>query len=134
MPEANPTAEQSTTQWHRGKIKIVAIALISLGLIFGVVAQTGFAWQVHLNGEEIGVVKDKTSLVALIEERTQEVQTDCGYEVGLASQVEFKKIFRFSGDDVETVKETLTVGLEFGLKATAIIVNGKEVADRKSVV
>lgn len=127
VPEANPKAEQLAAQWQRGK-RMILVALVSLGLIFGVVAQTGFAWQVHLNGEEIGVVKDKSSLISLIEERTHEVQADCGYEVGLASQVEFKKIFRFSGDDVETVKEILAVGLEFGLKAAVIVVNGKEVA------
>lgn len=127
MPEANPTGEQVTAQWQRGKYKILA-AVISLVVIVSVVAQTGFAWQVNLNGEEIGVVKDKTSLVALIEERSLEVQADCGYEVGLASEVEYKKIFRFTGDDVEAVKDTLCAGLEFGLKATAIVVNGEEVA------
>ncbi|KAF0194884.1 MAG: peptidoglycan-binding lysin domain-containing protein [Bacillota bacterium] len=127
VPEANPRVGQLTTQWQRGKDKIAA-ALISLVLIVGVVAQAGFAWQVHLNGEEIGVVKDKASLVALIEARTHEVEADKGYEVGLASQVEFRKIVSFSSDDAEAVKETLSEGLEFGLKATAIIVNGTEVA------
>ena len=127
MPEANPRLGQLIAYWQQEKAKL-AIVLVSLVLISGVVAQTGFAWQVHLNGEEIGVVKDKISLVALIEERTHSVQEDSGLEVGVASEVEFKKIFSFSGDDPEQVKETLLSGLEFGLKAAVIVVDGKEVA------
>lgn len=126
LPEANPKVG-ILAHWQRGKGKLLA-AILSLGLIMGVVAQTGFAWQVHLNGEEIGIVKDKTSLVELIEERTQEVKADSGYEVGLASQVDFKKVFSFSGDNIETVKETLAAGLEFGLRAAVILVNDQEVA------
>lgn len=128
MPEANSRVEQITTLWRQGKLRYIAVVLISLGLVFGVVAQTGFAWQIHLNGEQIGIVKDKAALVALIEERTHEVQADRGLEVGLASEVEFKKVFSFSGDNVELVKETLTECLEFGLRATVIVVNGQEIA------
>jgi len=122
VPETTPRANY----WHQGK-RIYLALLISLGLIFGIVSQTGFAWQVNLNGEQIGVVKDKTALLALIDDSTQAVQADSGYEVGLASQVDFKKVFSFTGDDIEVVKESLAAGLEFGLAATAIEVDGKEV-------
>jgi len=104
------------THWQQGKRKL-ALVVVSLVLILSV-AQTGFAWQVLLNGEDIGVVKDKEALVALIDESLSEVQANSGLEVGLASEVEFKKVFDFSRDSVEAVKEQLGSELEFGLRAT----------------
>lgn len=126
MPEANLRAERLTALWRQGRNKVVLV-VISLVVIIGIVASAGFAWEVYLDGEKVGVVKHKGPIYALISERTSAVQAERGWEVGLASELRFRVAYTFVKDDIAVVTDKLTQGLHFGLKAAVITVNGNEV-------
>lgn len=125
MPDEARVVSTSTQQSVNRK-RLSALAVAVLVVVLSV--QAAAAWEVQLNGETLGVVKNKDAVLALINERIAAVQADKCYDVGLASQVDFRRRFTFDRKPVEEVNQILSAGLEFGLKAAVIVVNGQEVA------
>jgi murein DD-endopeptidase MepM/ murein hydrolase activator NlpD len=91
------------------------------------------AWEVSLNGEVLGIVAQVDDLMEAVEIRTSEVREERELEdVGVASQIDFRFVLSTKKDDVEHVKQELLEGLEFGLKAAVLVVDGQEIASLSS--
>lgn len=116
----------TSTRWSAKHKRWAALAVVTLLVALSLL--TASAWEVELNGDTLGVVKDKNAILALISERTAAVKSERGYEVGLASQVDLRRRLSFDLTPLEEVARVLSEGLEFGLKAAVIVVNGQEVA------
>lgn len=116
----------TSTQWlKKSKYKAIGVALfVALCSIF---ALQSLAWEVSLNGEFVGLVRERQALAAAITAHTEQVREERGWDVGVSSHIAYVPKFSLSSDELATVKEEILPRLEFSKKAAVIVIDGMPV-------
>jgi len=117
----------TSTQWVKAsKHKVIGIAVFIV--VSSIFALQSLAWEVSLNGEVVGLVRERQALQAAIDAQTEEIRVERGWEVGVSSHIAYTPKFSLSSDDLDSLKEEILPRLQFGKKAAVIVVDGMPVA------
>jgi len=116
----------TSTQWVKAnKHKLIGIAV--LVVVSSIFALQSLAWEVSLNGEVVGLVRERQALQAAIEAQLEKVRAERGWDVGVSSHISYAPKFSLSRNDLISMKEEILPRLEFGKKAAVIVIDGMPV-------
>ncbi|MCR1897654.1 NlpC/P60 family protein [Irregularibacter muris] len=119
-------SKQKVVQWKKPLIVFSIVTIMGVTSFF--VYQSGFSYQVQLNGENIGIVKEVTT----IEEALKIVENDIAQKHGenayFAKDIDMKKVRVNKEDLVDSKKlgEVISQNLEVLKPASIIVVDGQE--------
>ena len=87
------------------------------------------SWEVYFNGELKGVVteEEKDLIIAAVDAAYEQVKAENELDVGLSSVIEYIEVVQNDRDEFEPLLEDILAGLEFGLRAAAIVIDGEEI-------
>lgn len=112
---------------HPVLLGIIACALLITG--FALYYNNNTAFCVVVDGEEIGVVKNKEDFQSVIDELAREAEERLGSEVKFLIEADFRRIKGLSLDITpkEEIKQVLNSKMEYKVKAAAIQISGEKV-------
>jgi murein DD-endopeptidase MepM/ murein hydrolase activator NlpD len=112
---------------HPVLLGIIACALLITG--FALYYNNNTAFCVVVDGEEVGVVKNKEDFQSVIDELAREAEERLGSEVKFLIEADFRRIKGLSLDITpkEEIKQVLNSKMEYKVKAAAIQISGEKV-------
>lgn len=123
--ETHKTAKKR--RLHPVLLGIIACALLITG--FALYYNNNTAFCVVVDGEEIGVVKNKEDFQSVIDELAREAEERLGSEVKFLIEADFRRIKGLSLDITpkEEIKQVLNSIMEYKVKAAAVQISGEKV-------
>ncbi len=109
---------------------IVVVLIAGAGTAINAMWRTqAKSWEVYFNGELKGVVteEEKDMIAAAVDAAVEQVKAENTLNPGLSSVIEYVEVINNERDEVEPILEGILSGLEFGLRAAAIVIDGEEV-------
>lgn len=129
--DASKRGWQKRRDQKRLRLKYTAAAVTAALLIGGIGINSTKAYEFYVNGEKIGMVKEKKDLFGTIDNLKTIISSKDAKNIKIGQEIEFKAVYFASNEDItpsDVLRSKVMNKVDFNLQAYALVVDGSPVS------